>query len=264
MNNKEIEQKLRQAIQKNKILHSYMFIGNKHTQKKEISEKLSKEILCSSKENKPCHKCKLCIEIEHQNHPDFKQIQLENNENAIKIEQIRNLQEDIIKKPIISERKIYLINNSDKMTIGAQNCLLKTLEEPPQYVTIILLVENENNILNTIKSRCAKINFTEESKVDMTEEQKNTYNELEKVFGNVENYSLLDVLNKLDILYKGEKNIFEILEYINTILYKNIYKNRLNINYIDYVENTKQKLQANANYNMCIDNLLLNIWNRHI
>ena len=110
MNNKEIEQKLRQAIQKNKILHSYMFIGNKHTQKQEISKKLAKEILCSSEENKPCNKCKSCIEVDNQNHPDLKQIQLESNENAIKIEQIRSLQEDIINTPIISERKIYLIN----------------------------------------------------------------------------------------------------------------------------------------------------------
>ena len=147
-----------------------------------------------------------------------------------------------------------------KWQFGAQNCLLKTLEEPPQYITIILLVENENNILNTIKSRCTKIILTEESEIDLTEEQKNTYYELEKIFGSVENYSSLDVLNKIDILYKGEKNIFEILEYINIILYKNITKNKRNIEYIGYVEDTKQRLKANANYNMSIDNLLLNIW----
>lgn len=147
-----------------------------------------------------------------------------------------------------------------KWQFGAQNCLLKTLEEPPQYITIILLVENENNILNTIKSRCTKIILTEESEIDLTEEQKNTYHELEKIFGSIENYSLLDVLNKIDILYKGEKNIFEILEYINIILYKNITKNKRNIEYIGYIEDTKQRLKANANYNMSIDNLLLNIW----
>lgn len=140
--------------------------------------------------------------------------------------------------------------------------MLKTLEEPPQYITIILLVENENNILNTIKSRCTKITFTEESKIEMTQEQKETYSELEKIFGNIENYTLLDLLNKIDILYKSEKNIFEILEYINIILYKNIDKDKRNIEYIEYVENTKQRLQANANYNMCIDDLLLKIWNK--
>ena len=58
----------------------------------------------------------------------------------------------------------------------------------------------------------------------MTEEQKEIYLELEKIFGNIDNYTLLDLLNKIDILYKGEKNILEILEYINIILYKNITK----------------------------------------
>lgn len=96
----------------------------------------------------------------------------------------------------------------------------------------------------------------------MTEEQKNSYIELEKIFGNIEAYSLLDVLNNIDILYKGEENIYEMLEYINIILYKNIKKDKRNIEYIGYVEETKQKLQANANYNMCIDNLLLNIWKK--
>ena len=96
----------------------------------------------------------------------------------------------------------------------------------------------------------------------MTEEQKEIYLELEKIFGNIDNYTLLDLLNKIDILYKGEKNIFEILEYINIILYKNITKDWRNIKYIEYIEDTKQRLQSNANYNMCINNLLLNIWNK--
>ena len=262
MNNKEIEELLRSTIQRQKILHSYMFIGNKFTQKEKISKQFSKEILCLDKNKFACQKCKSCIEIDNNNHPDYIEIQLADGETSIKIEQIRRLQEDVIKKPIISDRKIYVIRNSDKMTVGAQNCLLKTLEEPPQYITIILLVENENDILNTIKSRCTKINFTEESRESMTEKQKEIYCELEKIFGNIDNYTLLDVLNKIEILYKSEKDIFEILEYINLILYKNIFKDKRNIKYIEHVENTKKRLQSNANYNMSIDNLLINIWNK--
>ncbi len=124
-------------------------------------------------------------------------------------------------------------------------------------------MENETNILNTIKSRCTKINFTEETKISLTEEQKNMYDELEKIFENIGNYTLLDVLNKVDILYKAEKNILEILEYINIILYKNIFNDKKNIKYISDVEETKKRLEANANYNMCIDNLLLNIWSKN-
>lgn len=125
MNNQEIEQLLKKTIQKNKILHSYMFIGSKLTQKEEISKKFAKDILCLNKDEIPCEKCKSCIEIDNQNHPDFKQIQLENGENTIKIEQIRKLQQDIIKKPIISERKIYIIENSDKMTVRSTKLSIK-------------------------------------------------------------------------------------------------------------------------------------------
>ncbi len=260
MNNQEIERLLKKTVQNNKILHSYMFIGSKFTQKENIALKYAKEILCIDKNNVPCEKCKSCLEINNNNHPDFKQLQLEDDEKSIKIEQIRQMQEDVIKKPIVSDRKVYIIEDSDKMTVGAQNCLLKTLEEPPQYVTIILLVDNENAILNTIKSRCTKIIFTEESKNNMTEEQKKLYNELEEIFGNISRYKTLDVLNKLDILYKSEKNINEILDYINVILYKNITQDKRNIDYINYVEETKQRLKANANYNMCIDNLLIKIF----
>ena len=86
---------------------------------------------------------------------------------SIKIEQIRYMQEKIAEKPITSNKKIYIIDNSDTMTKEAQNCLLKTLEEPPEYAVIILLVSNENNILNTIKSRCTKILFNPLSKEEL-------------------------------------------------------------------------------------------------
>lgn len=260
MKNDEIKELLKKTVKEERILHSYMFIGGNLSGKYEIAKEFAKSILCLEKDS-PCNQCKSCVEISNNNHPDFQIIEVEEEENKIKIEQIRKLQEDIIRKPIISERKVYIINNSDKMTIGAQNCLLKTLEEPPKYITIILLTENENLILNTIKSRCTKIVFNEETKVELTEEQKAKYEELEKIFGNINKYHLLDVLNKIDILYKNEKEIMETLDYINAILYKNIQFNINNIKYIEYIEETKKRLNANANFNMSIDNLLYNIWN---
>lgn len=86
---------------------------------------------------------------------------------SIKIEQIRYVQEKIAEKPIASNKKVYIINNSDTMTKEAQNCLLKTLEEPPEYAVIILVLANENNMLNTIKSRCTKIMFNPLSKEEI-------------------------------------------------------------------------------------------------
>ena len=86
---------------------------------------------------------------------------------SIKIEQIRYMQEKIAEKPIASNKKVYIINNSDTMTKEAQNCLLKTLEEPPEYAVIILVLANENNMLYTIKSRCTKIMFNPLSKEEI-------------------------------------------------------------------------------------------------
>lgn len=125
MNNKEIEQLLKKTIHKNTVLHSYMFIGSKLTQKENLSVQFVKEILCLHKENTPCEKCKSCVEINNKNHPDFKEIKLQEDSNNIKIEQIRKLQEDVIKKPIISNRKIYIIKNSDKMTTRSTKLFVK-------------------------------------------------------------------------------------------------------------------------------------------
>lgn len=125
MNNQEIEQLLKKTIQRNKILHSYIFIGSNLTEKEKIAKQFAKEILCLDRQNSPCGKCKSCIEIDNENHPDFSQVQIDDNENKIKIEQIRKLQNDVIKKPIISERKVYIIKNSDKMTDRSPELFIK-------------------------------------------------------------------------------------------------------------------------------------------
>ena len=263
MNNNEIEKLLKNSVKNKKILHSYMFVGSKFTKKTNIAIQFAKHILCDEYKDKPCEHCKSCIEMNSRNHPDFSVIEQQNDENSIKIEQIRKMQEDIIKKPIVSENKVYIIKNAEKMTIGAQNCLLKTLEEPPKYASIILLIEDESQILNTIKSRCIKIFFSDETVSELTEEEKEIYLKLEEIFSNIESYNLLDLLNKSELLYKNEKRIFDILDYINIILYKKINTNYENIKYIEYVEETKKRLKANANFNMSIDNLLLNIWNNN-
>ena len=170
------------------------------------------------------------------------------------------MQEKIIERPITSSKKVYVINNAENMTVEAQNCLLKTLEEPPEFITIILVANNENTILPTIKSRCTKVAFTEENTKELSEEDKQRYETLEKIFGNIEKYKSIDLLNKIDVLYKDKDNIFESLDFINIILIKKAKENIKYVNYIDYVEETKNKLKSNSNYDMCIDNLILKIW----
>ena len=200
------------------------------------------------------------------------------------------MQKRVQELPIVSDRKVYIIDDSQFMTKDAQNCLLKTLEEPPKFVTIILIVSNENLILNTIKSRCLKLYFNnlsdEELKKYINEnlnisdfsdnmlkacggsigkakeiyENREIYLELDTVFNNIENYTLTDVITKLDILYKSKDKIQDILEYLNTLFIKKAKDNIKYIDYIKYIEETKRTINSNCNYDMCIDKLIFEIF----
>lgn len=259
MKNAGIEELLKSTIKADKIVNGYIFSGSGNTKNYEYAKEFAKMILCLEPEEGSCGKCKSCIMFEDDNAPDYFEINKEQTD-SIKIDEIREMQEKIIEKPIISKKKVYVINNAEKMTVEAQNCLLKTLEEPPEFITIILVSNNENTILATIKSRCTKIAFTEETQKAITEENKERFEVLEKVFGNVEKYLSIDLLNKIDVLYKDKENIFESLDYINTVLIERAKKDTKYLNYIDYVEETKNKLKSNSNYDMSIDNLILKIW----
>ena len=285
-NNKNL---LNEIVKSNSVSHGYMFLGISGIGKFLFAKEFAKAILCDEKTG--CNKCKSCIEFDSLNNPDFKVIEPE--ENSIKIEQIRKMNNKIYEKPIISKRKVYIINNADSMTLDAQNCLLKTLEEPPEYAVIILVGTNENIFLNTIRSRCVKINF---NKIDDEElknilinkydysnvsenmlklfsgslekainlkDKEDIYIEIEKIFNNIENVNIIDLLNNKETITKNKEEIMNILEYINVLFFDKLKQaNNKNgyIKAIKIVEDTKDRIKKNANLDMTIDNLLMNVW----
>lgn len=286
--NENIKTLFNNSIKLNNLVHSYMFIGPNGIGKKLFATDLAQMILCESNEF-ACGICPSCIKFESKNHPDFSVLNSEDGK-SIKIGQIRLLQEQIAQKPIISNKKIYIINDSDLMTIEAQNCLLKTLEEPPEYAIIFLILSNEAKMLNTIKSRCAKIVFQKLSNDNLLNYAKannleinNTiisiaegsisnlislldniddYKVLDSIINDFSKKNIVDIWNEADILYKSKDNIIKLLDYFNIVFFNNLYKcnDKKYINSIKIVEDTKKRLSANANYDMCIDNLLLKIW----
>lgn len=286
--NNKIKKELELSVKLDKTSHSYLFIGKSGIGKKLIAKEFSKMLLCLDK-NKYCNKCKSCIEFESMNNPDFSMIEPDNN-SGIKIEQIRDLQRKVIEKPIISQKKVYIINDADLMTVEAQNCLLKTLEEPPKDVTIILIGENEGNFLNTIKSRCMIIHFNKIDdndiklylqkkygevkipenmlkvfdgsirKAELLKNNEALYNEVEKVIINLEKYDIIDILKLGESIYNAKEEIYDILEYINIILLDLCKKDYRYANCVAIVESTKTRIKANSNYNMSIDYMLFGMW----
>lgn len=122
LGNEKIKELLVNSIKNNKTSHSYMFIGTEGIGKSLIAKEFAKMILCTD-ENKYCNECKSCIEFDTNNNPDFKII--EPDGNSIKIEQIREFQNKVSEKPIISNKKVYIINNSDKMTRRGPKLFIK-------------------------------------------------------------------------------------------------------------------------------------------
>ena len=202
------------------------------------------------------------------------------------------MQEKILEKPIGGSKKIYIIRDADKMTKESQNCLLKTLEEPPEYVVMILLVQNEGQILNTVKSRCLRISFEKISDIELKDyilknnildnidenmlklcegsigkainlkENEILYRSLFDILENLDKLDLVEILKKAEIIYKEKENILELLDYFNVIIY-NIYTKRLNDKYLNcilLVEEAKKRIRFNTNFDMTLDILLITMW----
>ncbi len=285
--NDKIKEQLKQAVDLNKTSHSYLFLGKSGIGKKMIAKEFAKMILCQSEE-KYCNYCKSCIEFESDNNPDFQLIVPDGA--SIKIDQIRQMQKKLLEAPIISKNKVYIIDDADLMTVEAQNCLLKTLEEPPEFVTIILIGSKESNFLSTIKSRCTIIKFqtiedehiknylsqnyeieniSEDmlaifggsiGKAEYLKDKTELFSNIIEIIHSIKKIDLPDVLKKADIIYKSQDDKNDILEAMNVILYKMSKQDIRFLNCIDIVEDTKKRLNANANYNMSIDNMLFKIW----
>ena len=285
--NEQNKKVLQDIIKTNNVAHSYMFIGKDSIGKMLFAKEFAKAILCINSE-KPCDKCKSCLEFESNNNPDFNMI--EPDGNNVKIDQIRDLVKNVYEKPIVSNKKVYIINDSNLMTKEAQNSLLKTLEEPPEYVTIILISENENMFLPTIRSRCAKIVFNKlkdqeiktilKQKYNITEvsslvlkiadgsikkalnvgQKEQDYEIINNIYDNIENLSIIDIINSKEEIFKDKEDVEEVLEYINLIFFEKAIKNLQYANCMRLVEQTKERLKNNNNFDMTIDNFNMTVW----
>ena len=154
----QVKQHLQTAIEQNKISHSYIINGETGSGKKLTAAIFAETLQCEDKGINPCGLCKSCIQAESGNHPDI--IWVTHEKYSIGVDDIRNqLNNNISIKPYSGPYKIYIIPDADKMTEQAQNALLKTIEEPPEYAVILLLTNNVDSLLPTILSRCVTLNL---------------------------------------------------------------------------------------------------------
>lgn len=148
------------SLRGGRVSHAYLFSGPGGGARRKAADAFAQALLCErgAELGDACGECLSCRKVEHGNHPDLQAIGPDGA--SIKIEQIRELQKMFSYRSGTSGRKVYIIDEADKMTVQASNSLLKFLEEPPAPAVAILLAENAQSLLPTIRSRTQLVPFT--------------------------------------------------------------------------------------------------------
>ncbi len=267
-NLRDVKEYLIKSIKEDNISHGYIFEGSKGIGKLSMAIFFAKSLLCKDFNNEPCDKCSSCIKINSMNHPDLHIIS--SDDRSIKREEIDVLISSVSQKPYESDRKIYIINNSEDMTMQAANTFLKTLEEPAGNTTMILLTENSNLLISTIVSRCQIIKFDKVNNEQIVNYIKNKFN-LDDNTARLIAYYSKGVINNAEKIVTNQDNILKCREEIIKIFDRVLINGKSAIfEYETYFEENKDKIDEIAEILMIwlrdvsfkkhdIDELIINI-----
>ena len=157
-NKKNIEHLLK-AAKKGKLSHAYIINGEEGSGKKTLAAYIATALLCDNSKEAPCGTCPACIKAATNNHPDIIWATHE-KESVLKVDEVRDqIIYDIDTPPYYGPYKIYIIQDAQLLNENGQNALLKTIEEPPEYALIFLLTDNADGFLETIRSRCVRLDM---------------------------------------------------------------------------------------------------------
>jgi DNA polymerase-3 subunit delta' len=147
---------LKRALASERVAHAYLLTGPPQIGKRSLALNFAQALNCLDEE-KPCGECLACNKIAHGYHPDVQVIEGEGG--TIKIDQMRTLRREAALSPLEGRWKVYIIRQMEQATAEAANCLLKTLEEPPPHVILMLTASEAEALLPTIVSRCQVLNL---------------------------------------------------------------------------------------------------------
>lgn len=165
LGNNRTKQILKKSLGRDRIPNSLLFYGPAGVGKRDTATVLAKAINCVNSKDDACEVCTACKAIENNNYPDVMVISPE--KNVLKIEQMREMKQTAYLKPMVGRKRVFIIDQAEKMNEEAANSVLKILEEPPSFTHLILITHNPYLILPTIKSRCQELGFSQISKHDI-------------------------------------------------------------------------------------------------
>lgn len=155
LGNEQLKKNLARSVSAGHISHFYLISGPEGSGKHTLAKLLGAAILCKG-EQKPCLTCHACRKVMADAHPDFITVD-DPEKKTVPVDLIRQARADMYVQPNESDHKIYLFPRAQDMGLPGQNALLKVLEEPPAYGVFLLLTDNPNKLLPTVRSRCTEL-----------------------------------------------------------------------------------------------------------
>lgn len=157
LGNEQLKENLTGSLRRGHISHFYLLSGPEGSGKHTLAKLMAAAILCRG-ENKPCMNCIACKKVMDGNHPDFITVD-DPEKKTVTVDLVRQARTDMYIQPNESDHKIYLFPRAQDMGLPGQNALLKVLEEPPAYGVFLLLTDNPDKLLPTVRSRCTELHL---------------------------------------------------------------------------------------------------------
>lgn len=150
----DVRARLRDAIRQNRLAHALLFTGPAGVGKSQVALELAALLLCEQQGDAPCGNCGACVQVSAGTHPDFVRLGLISGKKEISVDAVRQLKRAMQMRAVSGTRRIGVIDDADRLSLAAQNALLKTLEEPPHGAVLILVTASVPALLPTVRSRC--------------------------------------------------------------------------------------------------------------
>lgn len=257
-----LSERLGDAIREDKLGHAYIIEGDSLSGKENFALDFAKAVLCRTAPGVGCDSCSICRRVAHGNYQDLYQVESDNR--SVKDKDVFQLQQDLMNVPTgEGERNIAIVPDADTMTVRAQNRFLKTLEEPQVGTLIMLLSENSDNLIPTIRSRCQTIRLYSADGEDNQSEFAEAAEIIIRMAKGKSYY--FEVKDKLTAEVKDRKDALELLDAMEHIVRGALFGENSSVDsedataIIPLIEEARRDIKINVNYKYALGDLILKL-----